>query len=105
MHRLIYLENSMRIFKKKCKHESCKIIGKFYFREDYRDCIVVHGVIVSQCPNCQKVILDDRYVERFCERNPEERVQHSILALKKAGFLSKVNFQMQHLELKIPFLV
>lgn len=76
----------MRIFKKKCKHESCKIIGKFYFREDYRDCIVVHGVIVSQCPNCQKVILDDRYVEGFYEINPKERVQHSILALKKPAF-------------------
>mgnify|MGYP007016792363 CR=1 FL=1 len=82
----------MRIFKKKCKHESCKIIGKFYFREDYRDCIVVHGVIVSQCPNCQKVILDDRYVERFCERNPGERVQHSILALKKSRLFVKSRF-------------
>lgn len=95
----------MRIFKKKCKHESCKIIGKFYFREDYRDCIVVHGVIVSQCPNCQKVILDDRYTEKFYERNPEDCVQYSISTLEKNGFVSKVDFQMQHLELKIPYLI
>lgn len=105
MHRLIYLENSMRIFKKKCKHESCKIIGKLYFCEDYRDCIVVHGVIVSQCPNCQKVILDDRYIEKFYERNPEDRIQYSISTLEKNGFVSKVDFQMQHLELKIPYLI
>ena len=65
----------------------------------------MHGVIVSQCPNCQKVILDDRYIEKFYERNPEDRIQYSISTLEKNGFVSKVDFQMQHLELKIPYLI
>ena len=48
-------------FKKKCKHETRKIIGKFYFRKEYMNETVLHGIVVSQCSNCGKVRFDDFY--------------------------------------------
>lgn len=88
---------------KKCKHETHEIIGKFYFCEEYMNESVLHGIVVSRCDNCGKTRLDDLYIENFYGLNREEKVQCAVLSLEKAGFLPKVDFQMQHLDLKIPY--
>lgn len=104
MHRQTCLVTDMWPFKKKCKHETREIIGKFYFRKEYMNETVLHGIVVSQCSNCGKVRFDDFYTENFFGLNKENQVRYAILSLKCAGFLPKVDFQMQHLDLKIPYL-
>lgn len=63
MRRQTCLVTDMWPFKKKCKHETRKIIGKFYFRKEYMNETVLHGIVVSQCSNCGKVRFDDFYTE------------------------------------------
>ena len=104
MHRQTCLVTDMWPFKKKCKHETREIIGKFYFRTEYMNNTVLHGIVVSQCGSCGKVRFDDLYIENFSGLNREKQVQRAVLSLKDAGFLPKVDFQMKHLDLKIPYL-
>lgn len=103
MPRQTCLVTDMWPFKKKCKHETREIIGKFYFRTEYMNETVLHVIVVSQCVNCGKVRFDDLYIENFSGLNREKQVQLAVLSLKGAGFLPKVDFQMQHLDLKIPY--
>mgnify|MGYP000343913753 CR=1 FL=1 len=52
----------------------------------------------------ERFVFDDFYTENFFGLNSENQVRYAILSLKCAGFLPKVDFQMQHLDLKIPYL-
>ena len=90
-------------FKKKCGYEIHDIVGMFYFREDYLNESILHGIVVFQQGKSRKIYFDDCYVESFSGLTREQQMQCAISSLKKAGFLPKVDFRMQHLNLKIPF--
>lgn len=105
MRRQTCLVTDMWLYKKMCKHEAREIIGKFYFREEYVNKTVLHGIVVSQCCNCGKSCFDELYTEAFSGLNRDKQVQYAVLSMKDSGFLPKVDFQMQHLDLKIPFFV
>ena len=102
MPRQTCLVTDMWLFKKKCKHEHYEEIGRFYFEKGYANVDQLFAIRVIKCSDCGEILFRCCYSHSFLPNNRVDKIQDSVKSLENAGFLKKVDFQAQNVEIKLP---